>query len=135
MKDKVTQKYTKLHSLYSGTKNEAINKVLKEAENSILENRYDEADKLLSTLKTREQLIDKIMSYIHGKPVHKTLKRISEGKIKNPYEALTGLSSLFTHICIEAERGSTEYHGILRELNLKVGKLLNLEIDINEALK
>ena len=133
IKTELINKYIKLHSLYKESTDKKILDVLVTSEGYIFNNKLDEADKLLGTLKTREQLIDEIMTYIHAKPVNKTLRKISERKASK-YESVYGLSSLMTHVAIEASKDKPEYLGILKELHEKIGKLLNNEIDTKEVL-
>jgi len=121
LKDKVSQRYLALHQLYKHTDKMDI---LREAESALLDRQYEKADKILSQLRTREQLLTKLMQHLQHKSVHRTLERIMSGKTANLYESLKGLFSLGTHICIELEKGNMEYRGLLEEIMDSIQKNL-----------
>ena len=68
---------------------------------------------------TLKSLVEKLQ----GKPVHKTLKRLSESNATN-LESLKGLFSLGTHTIIEMEKGGKEYAIILPLIHEKIGQFL-----------
>lgn len=118
-KTEVMQKYLELHKLYKGTSKAGI---IKEAEGFILEKKYDRAEALLNTLPSKDALLNKLFEELKGKPVHKTLRKIMEGKCGNLYEGLKGLFSLGTHLCVELEKGNMEYKGLLEEVLSTINK-------------
>jgi len=66
-------------------------------------------EETLRNLPTREQLLGDLVEKLKGKSVYKTLKKIQEGCPEKSYTTLKGLTSLLTHILIEAEQGGTKF--------------------------
>ena len=111
-RDDVLKRYAELHCLYKDTNKLAV---LRQAESHLMENEYEKANVLLEALPSKEQLLDKLYENLKNKPVHKTLKKLLEGKCDNIYQGMKGLFSLGTHICIELEKGNMEYRPLLDE--------------------
>jgi len=74
---------------------------------------YLKAEEHLNKLPTQEQLLESLTKRLKGKSVYKTLKNISEGKVKSRAQLQKGLFSLGTHIVIEVEKGNREYRALL----------------------
>lgn len=110
---KIQEKYLALHRLYKKSPKFAV---IQQAEQKILDGDYAEAAELLNTLPSYEELLARLMEHLKHKAVHKTLQRIMNGKTRNIYDSLKGLFSLGTHICIELEKGNTEYAVLLDEV-------------------
>jgi len=81
------------------------------------------AENLLNTLPTKEMLLRALVEKLKGKPVYKTFKRISEGKVDDPIQAMKGLFSLGTHVLIECEK-KLEYRMLLPMLHERIGELM-----------
>jgi hypothetical protein len=58
---------------------------------------------------------------LQGKPVYRTLKQISEKRLKEGDKFLKGLFSLGTHTIIEMEKGNKEYKLLLDFIYEKIG--------------
>jgi len=82
-------------------------------------------DKLL-ILPTVAQLLDMLVERLKGKPVYKTLKKISRGDINSEYEEMKGWFSLGTHIAIELEKDHYEYSMLLPLLYERLGRLVDV---------
>jgi hypothetical protein len=117
----IVQRYTQLYEIYKHTNKKHL---LTKAENLMLEGNYEEAEKVMDSMSSKEQLLENLYKELERKPVHKTLRRVLAGKCDNLYEGLKGLFSLGTHMCIELERGNLEYKTILEELHQKIGRYL-----------
>jgi len=125
LKSKVTTLYLELHGLHRDSHDEKILTILREGESLMMQQQYEEAQTTLKALDDTAALFQKLEVYLKGKPVYKTLKKITKGTIKNEYETVVGLSSLCTHLAIACKDGHTEYVGLLREMNFKVTDILN----------
>jgi hypothetical protein len=79
----------------------------------------------MKKLPNEAMLLDKLVEKLKGKPVYKTLKKISCGSIDSDYEEMKGWFSLGTHIAIELERGVYEYGLLLPMLYEKIGRLVD----------
>jgi len=64
---------------------------------------FAECENILDKFPTEKQLLEKLMNKLKGKSVYTTLKGIQEGKIKDNYTKLKGLSSMLTHVIIETK--------------------------------
>lgn len=82
-----------------------------------------QAKTLLAKLPSKEKLIAQLVEKLKDKPVHKTLKKMSEGKVTN-LESLKGLFSLGTHVIIEMDKGGKEYGILLPLIHEKIGQYL-----------
>ena len=82
---------------------------------------FDKCGMELDKLPGTGVLLERLVKKLKGKSVSKTLRKIQEGKIEDNLITAKGLSSLFTHICIECEKGNTEYKilvpSIIEKLN------------------
>lgn len=78
----------------------------------------------LNKLPSREQLLKRLVQKLEGKSVHKTLKKIQEGKVENNLITLKGLLSLGTHIVIECEHGDSECRILLPSLLEKASEII-----------
>lgn len=114
-------KYLEAHSLYQYTDKKDV---LKQIEENILHGDLSEAERLLKTLKMKDELLEKLSSTLRGKAVYKTLRKMLRGGITNDFEGLKGMTSLMTHILIECEMGNMEYLPLLFETNDTVQMLL-----------
>jgi len=114
MKSQLVNKYLELHNLYSKTSKIDELHAIEDAFNV---NDLEKAKMLIESMKDRNQLLNELSEKLKGKPVYTTLHKILEGKIDNKFSALKGLSSLMTHIAIEAEMGNFEYIPLLRQVN------------------
>jgi len=119
--DEVQNKLFEVERFFSGTKYEYL---IKEAKDLYYKSDYDKLEKQLTKFPTRKDLLTALTETLKGKSVFDTLKRIVEGKIVNDYQALKGLSSLYTHACIECERGNKEYRLLLVDLYERIGELM-----------
>lgn len=81
-----------------------------------------EANSVLDSLPTAEKLMERLAPKLRGKSVYTTLKKIGRGQIENPVEAMKGLFSLGTHVCIEIENGHLEYRMLLEDIYSRIGK-------------
>lgn len=90
----------------------------------MLEGHNNEATAILNTLSSKEQVLARVMDIIKDKPVFVTLRKIMDGRTTGRYEILKGLSSLFTHVAIECEKGSVEYAEILKDIHSLLGEKL-----------
>ena len=79
-------------------------KIINEALELFHEHKMKEMQKKLDELPTQEDLLAELLEKLKGKPVHKTLKKVLEGKSDNVFTELKGLFSLGTHIAIECEK-------------------------------
>ena len=120
-KKALVNKYLELHQLYENTKH---SDTLIKIEDAFGNGDLETAKKLIESLRDKNQLLTDLSETLKGKPVYTTLKRILEGKVDNKYIALKGLSSLMTHIAIEAEKGNMEYVPLLREINAQYNVIL-----------
>ena len=120
-KKALVNKYLELHQLYENTEH---SETLIHIENAFGDGDLETAKKLIESLRDKNQLLTDLSEKLKGKPVYTTLKRILEGKVDNKYIALKGLSSLMTHIAIEAEKGNMEYVPLLREINAQYNVIL-----------
>ena len=58
----------------------------------------------LDELPSQDDLLGELLEKLKGKPVHKTLSKVLEGKSDNIFTELKGLFSLGTHVAIECEK-------------------------------
>jgi hypothetical protein len=120
-KKALVSKYLELHQLYENTEHvDTIHKI----EDAFSDDDLETAKILIESLRDKNQLLTDLSEKLKGKPVYTTLRRLLEGKIDNKYVALKGLSSLMTHIAIEAEKGNMEYVPLLREINTQYNTIL-----------
>jgi len=118
--DRLTERYEALFQVYKDTPRRAI---LDAIEQAMLIGDREAALVLLNDLDSMEQLYERIFEFIKDKPVFKTLKKIKSGKASR-YELLKGISSLFTHISIECEKGETQYEALLKDVYDVIGDKL-----------
>jgi hypothetical protein len=85
---------------------------------------FERSSLLLEELPRREKLLGELIEKLEGKPVYKTLEKISKGRSENEWETLKGLFSLGTHICIELEKGNYEYRGVLADVYERIGRIM-----------
>lgn len=117
----VMKKYFEMHRLYKNTDKRGI---IAQAEAHIFEHKYDEAERVLNQLDSKEVLLEKLLENLRGKSVSDTLQRVLQGKCKNLYEGLKALFSLGTHLCIELEKGRMEYKPLLEDVLSSIHKQL-----------
>lgn len=75
-------------------------------------------------LPTKAELLRELIESLKGKSVYKTLRLINEGKSVEKELELKGLSSLFTHIVIECQRGRKEFRQLLPLVYERIGVLI-----------
>jgi len=121
-KKQLVSKYLELHNLYSHT--DKYIDTLHEIEDHFNSNDLEKAQELIESMKDKNQLLNELSEKLKGKPVYTTLHKILDGKIDNKFVALKGLSSLMTHIAIEAEKGNFEYVPLLRQVNEQYNGIL-----------
>ena len=102
------------------TKKEYLSKI-KFARELFEQGQFDKCQGVLDKFPSREKLLERLIKKLEGKSVSRTLKKIQEGKTTDDLITAKGLSSLLTHICIELEKGNTEYKilvpNIIEKLN------------------
>ena len=81
-------------------------KIIDEALEFFHERKMKEMQAKLDELPSQEDLLAELLEKLKGKSVHKTLKKVLEGKSDNVFTELKGLFSLGTHIAIECEKDS-----------------------------
>jgi len=86
--------------------------------------KYDELDKALVEFPMPEDILKELVESLKGKPVYKTLKKISEGKSKDQYTNMKGLFSLGCHAAIKMEDGQLRYGMILPLIHHRIGELI-----------
>lgn len=84
----------------------------------------EEALKVLSNLPSDQQLFNNLAEKLKDKPVYKTLKQLSEGKITDKYRKIIGLASMMTHTAIECEQGNKEYEVLFESIFSKLYELI-----------
>lgn len=82
------------------------------------------ARKFLAKLPDKEILLKDLMKVLLGKPLVKTWNKVLKGNGKNKYTEGKALFSLGSHICIELEKGNTEYLMLLEDVYSRIGKFL-----------
>lgn len=78
---------------------------------------------ILEKSASKKEQLDILLSKLKGKSVYKNLKDIAEGKCKNKYREVIGVSSLLTHSLIEKEKGNN-YNLLITVLYEKLGNLI-----------
>lgn len=84
---------------------------------------WSKCESTLNKLPSLKQLLAILIEKLRKKSVYRTLKKIQEGCAENSYTTLKGLSSLLTHIVIEAEHGSKEYLILIPSILEKINKV------------
>jgi len=84
---------------------------------------FDLCEKMLEKLPNNVQLLENLVNKLKGKSVHKTLKKIQEGKNENDLLTAKGLSSLLTHVIIEVEKGNNEYKVLVPNILEKLSEI------------
>lgn len=73
------------------------------------------------------QMLQSLVEKLKGKPVYKTLKKISAGKCKSKVEEAVGIASLTVHCLIEMKgksKQAKEYRKLVANLYEKLGVLI-----------
>jgi hypothetical protein len=101
--------------------------LLQETNQAYLCNDFKRLDELMEQFPTEHQLLGMLVEKLKGKSVYITLKKITEGKVKNQAALAKGLSSLLTHTLVEVEQGNSEYkllmEDLVKKLNVELKKL------------
>ena len=124
-KEELMQQYLEKHRLYINTPHK---EAIRAAEMLMSEGQLEGAEKILATLDSKDQLLEKLYAKLKGKSVAATLRDILEGKCKNFYQGLKGMFSLCTHLCIELEKGNMEYKPLLDDTLANIHKQLTKDI-------
>jgi hypothetical protein len=119
--DEIHNKLFEVERFFSSTKYDSL---VKEANDLFFKGDYNKLEESLKKFPSRKDLLAELTETLKGKSVFDTLKKIVEGKIVNDYQALKGLSSLYTHACIECEKGNREYRLLLVDLYERIGALM-----------
>jgi hypothetical protein len=77
---------------------------------------YDLCWYVLKQIPTENELYNLLLEKLKGKRVLKTIKQISDGKVKNKYEVLKATSSLLTHAIIECENGNKQLERVFPKI-------------------
>ena len=78
----------------------------------------------MSYLPDEDKLFEQLYAKIAHKSVGTNIKRLTENKITNKWDALKTYSSIMTHICIECSQGNKEYALLLEPILEKITELL-----------
>ncbi len=86
---------------------------------------YELCESTLDSLPTNADLLVSLMVALEGKPVHKTLTLIQDGKVDEcSFVTLKGLSSLLTHAAISCEQGDLKYQMLLPYIAAKIDEII-----------
>lgn len=99
-------------------------KIVEKASKAALANNWKEAEKIIQTLPTAEDLLEKLIGKLESKSVYKTLRKIKESSEPAKWLRLKGLSSLMTHAVIEVEQGNKEYQLVLPLIYEQISQIL-----------
>ena len=136
MKPNLESKYylvERLAQVERDFKNTRYEEKVKEALHCYLVQDFKKLEEILNEFPDKETMLKDLLEKLKDKPVFKTLRKISNGKLRNHWEGLKGLFSLGTHVCIELEKGNSEYHVLLRDVYEKIGSMLfsnPLEVEV-----
>ena len=78
----------------------------------------------MSYLPDEDVLFEQLYAKIAHKSVGTNIKKLTEKKTVNKWDALKTYSSIMTHICIECEAGNKEYALLLEPIMEKITELL-----------
>lgn len=76
--------------------------------------------------RNEDELMNRLLEKLRGKPVYNTLRKISDGRITSGPKALKGLFSLGTHIAIEVDQGNLEYRTLMPIVCRRIESLLTV---------
>lgn len=87
------------------------------------EGQFNSCEKELEKLPNYVQLLETLVEKLRGKSVHKTLRKLQEGKVSDDLLTAKGLSSLLTHVIIEIEKGNNEYKVLVPNILEKLSEI------------
>lgn len=76
------------------------------------------------TEQEKKEMLEQFLEGIKHKSVYSTLKNVISGKKTNVFYQLKGLSSLFTHLCIELEKDNEGYRDLLFDVHDKINRIM-----------
>jgi len=95
--------------------NQAITSILNRSIYLLNDGKLDEAQNLVKSVPSNQELLINLINKLKTKSVFKTLKEIHDTQTSN-LRKLIGYSSLITHVAIECEHGNFEYAMLLPQL-------------------
>jgi len=118
--NKLLNQLVEIEQFYLGTKYDGA---VKELEEAFYADDEKQVAYLMKKFPTKRELITTLIDSLKGKPIFKTLKKISEDETC-PVEMLKALFSLGTHVTIECQKGHGEYKALLYDLHERIGMVL-----------
>lgn len=102
--------------------------------NEFFEHRqFNLCEKELAKLPNHFQLLENLVKKLKEKRLHKTLRKIQEGKVENSWVTLKGLMSLGVHMVIECEHGNSEYGILIPTILEKINEISYSLLSKNES--
>lgn len=114
----------KLSEIERHFKNTRYGTLVKDAVALYYQGRYADLDEMLKKFPTKDEMLEELIEKLKGKSIYTTLKKIGKGTATSDWTKFKGLSSLLTHVAIEAERGNTEYKYLLVDIYERIGVML-----------